>query len=245
MNLIIDIGNTRTKAGVFDSKELIHFEIWEKGWSISTLENIFQRFPLERSALSTVAELAPEVVQFLRERTYFLQLSASTPLPIQNHYSTPATLGKDRLAAVVGAYAQFPNTNCLVVDAGTCITCDFIDLKGNYHGGSISPGIQLRLKAMHQLTARLPLIETDPDPIVIGHSTATAMQSGAEWGAIWEVNGYRQYYMELFGQIEVIVTGGDANFFANHSKTKIFVVSELVLIGLNEILIFNVENVLE
>ena len=153
----------------------------------------------------------------------------------------PKTLGKDRLAAVVGAFALYSGENTLVIDAGTCIKYDLITLKGVYSGGSISPGINMRFQGLHTFTAQLPLLEKKAVRNLIGSNTTTAIRTGVQLGAILEMEGFIKKYEDQFGRINVILTGGDANYFANNLKSKIFVNHQLVLIGLNKILNHNVQ----
>ena len=175
----------------------------------------------------------------MEERFFFLQLTHHTQIPILNRYKTPETLGKDRLAAVIGAQVEFPGQNCLVIDAGTCITYDLLTADKTYHGGTIAPGIQMRLEAMHKMTAKLPLAERSPLGPIIGTSTTTALQNGAQWGALLEAKAFIDQCEEHYGSLQVIFTGGDAGFFEKHLKRKIFVNQHLVLTGLNKILTYN------
>ena len=241
MNLIIDIGNTRTKLGVFGKGKLIRKGVLEKGWGVKELKAFIAKRKIENVALASVAGLDGKVEQFLKIYNYYLKLSASTPLPIRNTYKSPETLGNDRLAAVVGAYFLYPGKGCLVIDAGTCITYDFIDSKGIYHGGNIAPGINMRLKAMHTFTASLPLVERKNLVSLIGKDTNSSLLTGGQLGAMLEMEGFIKLYKEKFGPLNVILTGGDADYFANKMKTKIFVNSNLVLVGLNQILNYNVQ----
>ncbi len=150
-------------------------------------------------------------------------------------------MGKDRLAAVAGAYARFPGQTCLVVDAGTCITYDWLNAEAAYLGGNIAPGIRMRLQAMHAFTDRLPAVEMRTEPNQIGQSTAAALRNGAQWGAVLEIDGYRAWSEAQFGPTKLVLTGGDADFLANKLKSEIFVNHHLVLIGLNQILEYNVK----
>ena len=169
----------------------------------------------------------------------FLPLTFQTPTPFKNLYQTPSTLGKDRIAAVAGAFSLYPNRNVLVIDAGTCITYDFLTDKGEYLGGGISPGIRMRFKAMHTFTGKLPLIEPDEYDGLIGRSTRESMLSGVYNGVISELNGLISLYQEQFGDIMVIITGGDHEFLHNKLKISIFAAPDLVLLGLNEIFDYN------
>ncbi|GJM32338.1 MAG: type III pantothenate kinase [Saprospiraceae bacterium] len=241
MNLTVDIGNTRTKIGVFNGSQLVEKIVWQK-WEPEDLFTLATNQTAQNVILSTVAKsLSEKVAHIFQKHFYYLELTAETPLPIENKYKTPQTLGKDRLAAVVGAFALFPKTNVLVVDAGTCITYDLLTKEGVYQGGNISPGLKMRIEAMHQMTNRLPLVPMELPEEALGKTTQTALQNGALLGAILEFEGFLAMFEAEFGQVKVILTGGDADFFAKKRKRKIFVNPDLVLIGLNKILNHNVE----
>ncbi|MCP3928084.1 MAG: type III pantothenate kinase [Bacteroidetes bacterium] len=239
MNLAVDIGNTRTKIALFEGNALVRKFTW-KSWKPSDLFELATNQNVKNIIYSTVAAVSVEEVKGYFNDFFFLPLTAETPLPIDNLYATPETLGKDRLAAVVGAFQLYPSKNCLVVDAGTCITYDILNAQGEYLGGNIAPGISLRLRAMHEFTARLPLIEQGPFEQWIGDSTESAMRNGGQLGVLLEVSGYIRHFKEKFGDVCVIFTGGDSNFFVENLKSKIFVNQNLVLIGLNKILNYNV-----
>lgn len=241
MNLAIDIGNTRTKIGVFQGAKLLEKRIWEN-WKSQDLFQLITNQKIENIILSTVGESVKEDLrQYFRSGFCYIELESHTPLPIRNLYRTPETLGKDRLAAVIGAYQLYTAEACLVIDAGTCITYDFLSADGAYLGGNIAPGLGMRLAAMHHFTARLPQVEIEENDQLIGQSTHSAMQNGGVLGMMLEIEGYIQFAQSRFGQINVILTGGDADFFAKKMKNEIFVNHNLVLVGLNKILNYNVE----
>ena len=241
MNLTIDIGNTRTKFGFFQENELIEKIVVQK-WRLADLKKIVNNQNVENVICSTVKTVNERMENYLKRHWYYLNLDAETPLPIQNLYGTPKTLGKDRLAAVVGANALFPKQNCLVIDAGTCTTYDLIDAEGNYLGGNITPGLGMRFKAMQHFTAKLPLVNK-PDNVKngIGKNTIEALQVGGGLGNVLEMAAWIQFFQDKFKEINTTLTGGDAEYFAKRLKTKIFANSNLVLIGLNKILDYNVE----
>lgn len=242
MNIAADIGNTRVKFGVFKEGALLYQETREKGGEEYLLE-IATNHKAKNIILSSVAGSVGEALQReLSKRFFYLELDAHTPLPIRNLYETPETLGKDRLAAVAGAFGLFPGANCLVVDAGTCITYDLLRADGAYLGGNISPGINMRLQAMHAFTARLPLVGMGPmDAGWVGKSTETALRYGAQAGGVAEAEGFIRHFRAAFGTIKVLFTGGDADFFAKNMKSEIFVNHNLVLLGLDQILNYNVK----
>ena len=240
MNLTIDIGNTFIKLGVFEQDNLIFKSIWE-AWDFQQLSDLTTNHFIKKIIYSSVRDIPHPIVDWMQNHFFCIQLTATTPLPIKNLYQTPQTLGKDRLAAIMGAHHLYSETNCLVIDAGTCITYDFLMASEDYLGGNISPGIEMRLKAMHHFTARLPLVKMGQLTHKIGNTTESALRIGAQWGICLEIEGYAEWYQKQFGQINVILTGGDANFLVKNLKTEIFVQPNLVLIGLNKILNYNVK----
>ncbi|MBI1224963.1 MAG: type III pantothenate kinase [Bacteroidetes bacterium] len=239
MNLAIDIGNTRTKLAVFEGDSLIFKEVWEV-LSVAELKRLTYNQNVKKIILSSVSKQSEEVMDFLKSHATFLELTTDTPLPIRIQYKTPETLGRDRVAAAAGAFHLFPGENCLVIDAGTCITLDMLSEEGIFLGGNISPGIEMRLKAMHHFTARLPLVKSTPElPDALGDSTENAIRNGGELGALLEVEGFIRQCKVKFRSLQVVLTGGDADFFVKHTKTKIFAHQNLVLLGLNQILQHN------
>ena len=239
MNLSIDRGNSRTKLGLFQGEQLIETLVIEK-WSVEEIFDLATNQSVKNIILSNVAEGLPEEErEKFRNSFCFIELDANTPIPIINLYQTPQTLGKDRLAAVLGAYQLYPEQHCLVIDAGTCITYDLLTADGKYLGGNIAPGMKMRLQAMHHFTARLPLISGGNSENWIGDSTENALINGAQLGTILEIQGFIELSEAKLGVVTVIFTGGDANFFVKKLKREIFVNQNLVLIGLNKILNYN------
>jgi len=236
--LVIDFGNTMAKIAVFENGRIVELSTTE---SVNTgkLATLKEKFLLNHCIVSTVTTIVPEIKSFLEQNFNYTELNHRTRVPINNLYKTPETLGKDRLAAVVGAHALFQKTNCLVIDAGTCITFDFLDNQGNYQGGAISPGINLRFKSLHTFTSRLPLINSKNFGGIIGKTTEESILSGVLNGTVAELNCTIQRYQELFTGLQVLLTGGDMNFFDGKLKSNIFAAPNLVLTGLNEILDFN------
>jgi type III pantothenate kinase len=236
MNLVIDIGNTRIKAGLFDRNILLEQAIWSD-WSLHDLLEWVGERTVQQVMVSTVTDLMPELTM---EGWRVMQLHTGTPLPFRNTYRTPETLGKDRVAAVAGAQALLPGSNCLLVDCGTCIKYDLIDADGVYHGGNIAPGASMRIQAMHHFTARLPEVPMAMPDAVLGYSTETALQNGALLGARLEIEGFLRLMELRWTGLDVVFTGGDADFFHRLVQKEGSLVSpHLTLIGLNAILNFN------
>ena len=239
MNLIIDIGNTVAKLAVFEGEELREV-VYDSNRTLELLPDVCRRFPVERAIVATVIDLCEEVMGQLSSLTIpLLWLDQHTPLPVQNLYETPQTLGYDRMAAVVGACGCFPGRDILVVDAGTCITFEFVDAAGRYHGGNISPGLQMRFKALHQFTGHLPLVEPEGRSLSIGKDTETAIRAGVLRGIEYEIEGYIHSMKTKYPELLVFLTGGDEFSFDTNLKSIIFADRFLVLKGLNRILVYN------
>jgi type III pantothenate kinase len=237
--LIIDIGNTLQKLAVFDGKDLLLKEIFQDLKLQSLIGFIKKNGPFHGIIQSSVIIQPPEIETILSKAGKCILLDSHTPIPVKNLYQTPESLGKDRIAAVIGAWSLFPRRNILVIDAGTCITYDFLSENGEYPGGGISPGIRMRFKAMHTFTGKLPLIEPDDFDELIGRSTRESMISGVLNGVTGEIRELIRLYREKFGDVMVIITGGDHELLHNKLKINIFADPNLVLLGLNEILDYN------
>ncbi|MFM7023472.1 MAG: type III pantothenate kinase [Flavobacteriales bacterium] len=241
MPLAIDIGNTNTKVAWFSERKINDTRVFE-AFPEAGLLTILDDPDCGRAIISSVKKLTPDFLVHLRQRKVLL-FSASTPLPIKIDYSTPDTLGVDRIAAAVGAAALFPKDNVLCFDFGSCITTEFIDASGTYKGGSIAPGMKLRFKSMHTFTDKLPLISPQHDTSipVTGNSTESCMLSGVVNGILFEIQGIVAFYKKKYPTLKVVFTGGDATYFESLLNMKIFVDPLLVLKGLNEILQYNAD----
>ena len=239
LNLIIDIGNTAAKVALFDGGEMVEV-LTESNQSLDCLEALCAKYPVEQGIVATVIDLSERVLAALVALPFpLLWLDSKTPLPVTNLYETPETLGYDRMAAVVGANEQYPRRDILVIDAGTCITYEFIDSKGQYHGGNISPGMQMRFKALNQFTGRLPLIDSNGRKLPMGRDTETAIRAGVLKGMEYEISGYIESMKHKYPELLVFLTGGDDFSFDSSVKSVIFADRFLVLKGLNRILNYN------
>lgn len=241
MNLALDIGNTRTKIGLFEGNTLLEQAIWTD-WTLGQLQAFGNRHGVKRVIVSSVAEKDEALMAMLEREYHTMELTHRTALPFENRYRTPETLGKDRLAGVAGALRLYPGKNCLVVDCGTCIKYDVLTSDGVYHGGNIAPGAWMRIQAMHHFTARLPEVEMRMPGDITGFSTETALQNGALRGAALEIEGFVQLFATHYGALKPILTGGDAAFFKPLLNLKDQVTEpDLTLIGLNHILQHHIE----
>ncbi len=240
MNLCIDAGNTRVKAALFgDGKMLIDFVIFSE-FDMEQLNTWLADRPVDRVILSSVRAAGLPWEAELAHKPNFHRFSIDSKMPIKINYNTPLTLGLDRLAGVIGARSLIINGAILTIDCGTCITMNCLDENSYYQGGSISPGLRMRLKALHQFTGRLPLLSLEKPEQLIGKTTGESILSGAIGGAAREIEASIAAYMQLYPNLTVIITGGDGDFLVSQIKKQIFAVPYLVLQGLNEILILNV-----
>lgn len=237
MNLVVDAGNSLTKVGIFDDHKLAVQYAFS---NLPELKEFLQNYSADNLIVSSVTHDAIKIASWAHHSNHKLILDSSLPLPIINTYTTPETLGVDRIAGVCGAHQLFPGTNCLVIDAGTCITYDLLNSDGKYTGGGISPGLLMRFEALNTFTKKLPLIGPADEVPLIGQTTEASIQSGVVNGLIAELQGVIALYRQRFSALRVILCGGDAQFFENKLKGSIFAVPELVLSGLNSILIYNV-----
>lgn len=237
MNLVVDIGNTRIKTASFNKGTLVEKDTFK---DLSGLKVFLERKSFENSIVSSVSTDTSLVIPQLPVQRKNIQLTSSLALPITIAYDTPNTLGVDRIAAACGAFQLYPGRDCLVIDMGTCITYDFLSSKGVYEGGAIAPGVNMRFKAMNHFTARLPLAEPVADAPLTGKSTISSMQSGVINGILEEIKGFISRYQSQHADLITVVCGGDVVFFENSVKPSIFVAPDLVLIGLNRILLHHV-----
>ncbi len=239
INIAIDRGNSYIKLGVFKDNDLITFENIDYNFDI--IKKLLDKFNPDNLIISSVVSDNYNLTDFLNKKVNkIIFLDHTTPLPVVNHYKTPETLGKDRLAAVVGAQFLFPEENILIIDAGTAITYDLLLNGIDYIGGDISPGINMRIKALNQFTSRLPLVNKSNDICFPGKNTIEAISSGTYNGMIFEIEGYRTVCNNKYGSVKTIITGGDALFFEKNLKKPIFADQNLVLKGLNRIMEYNV-----
>ncbi|QJW90080.1 type III pantothenate kinase [Spirosoma taeanense] len=249
MNLVIDWGNSSLKTGWFrEDKQIVTGHYPSVDALLAELDGASPGQPAH-VLVSSTSRPADEIRAGLSGLNSEIRiLDAQTPVPIRKAYDTPHSLGTDRVAAAVGAASLFPDQACLVLDLGTCLTADFVDPDATFQGGLISPGLRMRFRAMHEQTARLPLVEPPTDghgldwPELTAKNTRSAMLSGVVNGLAFEMNGLLDAYRQKWPDLVVVLCGGDASVFESHLKPPIFAVPELVLVGLNRILRYNVEN---
>ncbi|MCL6294121.1 type III pantothenate kinase [Jejuia spongiicola] len=241
MNLIIDVGNTYVKLAVFKADRLKKKDVIKLENLIVYIDSLKKEYKsITKVIIASVGKLKNKDISYIAKHyKSLILLNSDTKLPFKNLYSTPKTLGIDRIALVSASVNQFPKKNVLIIDAGTCITYDFITDSNDYLGGAISPGIRMRYKSLSNLTANLPLLETEIPNSIIGNSTNDSIHSGVVNGILKEIDGVIKEYEEKYSDLTVILTGGDANFLSKQLKSSIFANSNFLLEGLNYILQFN------
>ncbi|WP_316786200.1 type III pantothenate kinase [Pedobacter frigiditerrae] len=241
-NLVIDIGNTNSKLAVFKEKELVHFERLKELNQIE-LTKLIEKYQIKNATVSSVNKDVEQLGAFLKQSVNYLPFTTKNIGGIKNNYQTLNTLGLDRWAKVIAAYKLYFGENCLMIDAGTCITYDVLTANSEYFGGSISLGIRMRFEALNHYTGRLPLIDWNKEETDIpnGNDTQNAIRNGVLQGVLNEVEGFIAIENKKNKGLKVIITGGDADFLNKQLKNSIFatqIIHEpyLVLKGLNEVI---------
>jgi type III pantothenate kinase len=236
--LVIDIGNTYTKIAVFKHDQLLFSGQYLSADSI-IINKILDDYAVNKAIISSVKKNKEEWQNILAQKVELIYFNAEMTSGITNHYLTPNTLGLDRLAAVIGAYYLYPGKNNMIIDGGTCITYDWVDAAGNYFGGSISPGLNMRYKALNNYTAGLPLISAGENfTAKSGNDTTSAILSGVQNGIKYELEGFIESYKKDGEELNIVLSGGDSIFFDTLLKNSIFapcikIEPHLVLKGLN------------
>ena len=243
MNLVLDLGNSFSKIAVCDNKQVIESATYEKITSREIAYFHTRYKGLKGVIISSVVNYSRELIDYLNNLySICIELDHSTSIPLENRYRTPDTLGYDRIAAAVGAYTIYPGKTVLVIDAGTAITYDMVTSEGEFVGGNISPGLEIRFKSLNKYTNRLPYLQRPKErPPLVGSSTGEAIQSGIVNGLLFEVDGFIDAISQKYPKLQVVLTGGDAKYFVGKLKSSIFVDLNLNLIGLNRILEHNAD----
>jgi type III pantothenate kinase len=240
-NLVIDIGNTLIKVAVFRHDELLQFEQYQTA-DADTLLGLIGKYEVQKAIISSVRKETEAWREAIKKKIDVQDFTVDMAKMITNRYKTPGTLGPDRIAAVAGAHQLYPDKNNLVIGAGTAITYDFVDVAGNYFGGSISPGLNMRYKALNYYTGALPLINADDKfNESYGSDTGSAIRSGVQNGIKYELTGFIESYSRDTQDLNIILTGGDSIFFDTLLKNSIFATCiknepYLVLKGLNAVI---------
>lgn len=231
VTLCFDFGNTRKKVAVFHNNEMKEGIVLPDD-STDTIQSLINKFQPHKSILSSVIEHNPAIEELLSSNTKFHKLSHLTKVLFTTPVGRPETIGADRLALTAAAVHFYPGKNNLVIGLGSCITYNFINKYHEFVGGSISPGLEMRLKALNYYTAKLPLVSADANVPLIGYDTSTNILSGVVLGMASEIDGIIQAYRERFRNFNVLLTGGDIVYLASHLKSKIFADPDLIFKGL-------------
>ena len=235
MILAVDVGNTRIKAAVFEDSTLLESFVFPKIALQKSIQNILEKYKnTTHLVVASVSDVEKQAFIGFEEVVNIHFVSQTDPFPFVNCYETPQTLGIDRMVLAAGATLQFPNQNRLVIDAGTCITYDFIDENDNYLGGAISPGLRLRYEALHNYTAKLPLLTLENPKHFKGKSTSESIHSGVVNGLVYEIDGFIADFKGQYSKFIIILTGGDSVFLAKRLKNTIFANSNFLLESLNQ-----------
>jgi type III pantothenate kinase len=229
--ICLDFGNTRQKAALFAQGELKEIIVLEESLT-DAVARLLEQYRPERAILSSVINHPPELEELLAAHTAFHKLSNASKLPFTLPVGKPETMGADRLAIAAAAVHLYPRRHNLVIALGSCITYNFINKDHQFMGGSISPGMEMRFKAMHQFTAKLPLVKGEWNVPLIGYDTATNLKSGVIFGMAKEMDGMIDEYQERYRNFNVLLTGGDLGFFEPHIKNRIFADPYLIFKGL-------------
>ncbi|MEC5164980.1 type III pantothenate kinase [Flavobacterium sp. PL11] len=243
MILVVDVGNSRIKAAVFEQAMLLESYVFDNINLKINIQNILNKFQkVTELVVSSVANLDKQSFLDFDSSLKVSFITTTDSFPFHNKYSTPQTLGIDRMILAAGAVLAFPNQNRLVIDVGTCITYDFIDDQNNYLGGAIAPGLRLRYESLHNYTAKLPLLSLESPNYITGNSTSNSIHSGIVNGVVYEIDGFINEYKLSYPNFIIILTGGDTDFLAKRLKNTIFANSNFLLESLNQTHQYKIKN---
>lgn len=230
-SICFDFGNTRLKAAIFINKDLQKVHVFEQA-TIENIKALVHEWKPEKTILSSVIHHDKEIETFLAQNSTFHLLGPKTQINFTTPIGKPETIGADRIALIAAAIDQFPNQHNLVISLGSCITYNFVNKQHEFLGGSISPGMQMRFKSMHDLTALLPMVEASSEFPLVGYDTKTNLLSGVILGIAAEIDGIITAYEQKYANFNVLLTGGDICYFAPHLKKRIFADQNLIFKGL-------------
>jgi len=243
MVLTVDVGNTRIKGAVFEGNTALESFVFTSHEVPVVVKNILVKYTkITHLVVASVGKVEKEAFLVFQEEVKLHFVSHQDVFPFINKYETPLTLGIDRMVLAAGATLQYPNQNRLVIDAGTCITYDFIDVDNNYLGGAISPGLRLRYEVLHNFTSKLPLLSLESPLGLIGKTTSQSIHSGVVNGLVNEIDGFIDEYRQLYSNFIIILTGGDTEFLAKRLKNTIFANSNFLLESLNQTFQYKIKN---
>jgi type III pantothenate kinase len=238
MNICIDAGNSRVKFGIFDEDNLCEVFI-HQSMDINYIESVYEKYQFTRGLICGSRHIEKEVLSQLADKYDIRILTHNTPLPIKNLYRTPESLGKDRLAGAVGGHFAFPFYDNLIIDLGTANTYNYVNQRAEFFGGNIAPGLAMRINLLHQGTDKLPMVSLHGEVNLYGMDTESALRNGAILGTIAEIEYYKKRFSEQYSAINIILTGGNAGVISHYLQNSYVIKPDLVLEGLNKILLHN------
>ena len=243
MILTIDVGNTRIKAAVFEDYKALESFVFSNNEILKKIEFILEKYnQITHLVIASVGKIEKVMFVNFEKKVKVWFVSHEDIFPFANNYATPKTLGMDRMVLAAGATLQFQGKNRLIIDAGTCVTYDFVDENDVYYGGAISPGLRLRYESLHNFTEKLPLLAVENPKNFIGNSTSESIHSGVVNGLVYEINGFVDEYSTRYSNFIIILTGGDTDFLAKRLKNTIFANSNFLLESLNQIFQYKIKN---
>jgi type III pantothenate kinase len=238
VTLCFDFGNTRLKCGIFQDGKFTEEIVLENDGADGVTE-IIEKYRPERSILSSVINHDPAIEELLNKNTLFHKLGHDSKIPVSTPVGKPETIGADRLALVVAAVDRFPQKNNLVIGLGSAVTYNFVNIRHEFLGGGISPGMEMRFRSLHAFTAKLPLVKPEWNFPLVGYDTRTNILSGVILGMAKEIDGIIDAYAEKYSNFNVLLSGGDLQYFLGRLKNEIFTDPYLIYKGLYAISQFN------
>ena len=240
MNLTLDIGNTQSKLAVFNNS-LVFVKTFNSKFIIDEIDNFLLLYPdIKNLIVCSVTDINLNLEKYNFNNVHFV--SANSNIPFENLYLSKNLLGNDRIALVSSASISYPGKNVLVIDAGSCITYDFINDKNQYLGGAISPGLKMRYKSLNEFTSKLPLVSVESLDKLIGNQTIDSINVGVVNGLVFEIEGFVRQYLSEYDNLTVILTGGNSDFLSNQLKISIFANQNFLLEGLNNLIKLNISS---
>ena len=240
MNLTLDIGNTQSKLAVFNNS-LVVVKIFDSEFIIDEIDDFLLLYPsIKNLIVCSVTDITLNLEKYNFNNVHFV--SSNSNIPFENLYLSKDSLGNDRIALVSSASISYPGKNVLIIDAGSCITYDFINDKNQYLGGAISPGLNMRYKSLNEFTSKLPLLSLESSDKLIANQTIDSINVGVANGVVFEIEGFVRQYLSEYDNLTVILTGGNSDFLSNQLKISIFANQNFLLEGLNNLIKLNISS---
>ena len=240
MNLTLDIGNTQSKLAVFNNS-LVVVKTFDSEFIIDEIDGFLLLYPsIKNLIVCSVTDITLNLEKYNFNNVHFV--SSNSNIPFENLYLSKDSLGNDRIALVSSASISYPGKNVLIIDAGSCITYDFINDKNQYLGGAISPGLNMRCKSLNEFTSKLPLVSFESSDKLIANQTIVSINVGVANGVVFEIEGFVRQYLSEYDNLTVILTGGNSDFLSNQLKISIFANQNFLLEGLNNLIKLNISS---